>query len=72
MKAALAEFAQSDSGQFYAAVCDRYGVDPGAAISDDVVAYQLRAAFAVLKSRAEREQADPDLAMERWMKTHGG
>jgi hypothetical protein len=43
--AAVAAFARSDQGRLYATVCDRWGIDPGARFSDDVVAFNLRAAL---------------------------
>ena len=70
MTAALAAFARSDNGRFYADVCERFGVDPGAAIDDDVLAFQLRAALAVMA--AKRADDNPDRAMERWMKESEG
>lgn len=42
---ALAEFVRSDEGKFYGLVCERYGLDPGAPFDDDVIAYNVRAAF---------------------------
>ena len=68
MKAALAAFARSNTGKFYAGVCEKYGVDPGAAIDDDVVAFQLRAALAVVSSQDAKAEENPDAAMDRWIK----
>ena len=55
--AAVASFAASPQGQTYALVCDRWGVDPAAAITDDVLAYNLRAAL-MLAMPARREAVD--------------
>jgi hypothetical protein len=45
MMAAIAAFAQSDRGKLFAAVHDRFGSDPGAGFTDEVLAYNLRAAL---------------------------
>ena len=57
MMAAVGAFAGSPQGQTYALVCDRWGVDPAAAIGDDVLAYNLRAAL-MLAMPANREPLD--------------
>lgn len=75
----LARFADSPTGRFYAANCERYGVDPAQGMPSFLAA-NLRAVMHVtaardLKDKAERE-ANPELAKARdlaeWVKTHGG
>ena len=51
----LASFVRSDDGQFYAAVCDRYGVDPGAITDDEHLAFNIRAGL--LHVEAKRRKA---------------
>jgi hypothetical protein len=41
----IASFAQSDSGKLYRRTCDRFGIDPGAALDDDVMGYNLNLAL---------------------------
>lgn len=61
--AAIAAFAKSDQGRFYAALSDRFGVDPALGFSDDVVAVNLRAAlFRALTQDVEKEEEGPTLA----------
>lgn len=45
----LAAFVESQVSTFYAQVCERWGVDPGAYLEaeDDVLAFNLRAALAM-------------------------
>ena len=41
----LVDFAYSDTGRVYARDCERWGLDPGRFISDDVMAFNLRVAM---------------------------
>jgi hypothetical protein len=41
----IAQFARSESGQMYLMACERFGVDPGAAFDDEVVAHNFRVAL---------------------------
>jgi hypothetical protein len=43
--AAIGAFARSEGGAVYAAVCERYGLDPAAGFTDDLLAFNLRAAL---------------------------
>lgn len=56
MTAALADFVTSPQGRFYGHVCKTFGVDPGAPFSDDVVAFQMRAALLA----AEIDEPEPE------------
>lgn len=71
----LARFADSPLGSFYAAVCERYGIDPAASLEDDVEAFNLRAGLALVRSREAATEGDDAFAanrrMERWMKDQG-
>lgn len=49
----VAAFAASPIGQIYGATCERYGVDPAASFTDDVLAFNLRAALMVNAPKAE-------------------
>ena len=49
----VAAFASSEEGRLYAVTCERFGVDPGAIFSDDVMAINARVAFAKVLSEAE-------------------
>jgi hypothetical protein len=55
--AALASFIESPAGRFYGRVCAATGYDPGAAFDDDVIAFQVRAAYAIRD--AEDQQVPP-------------
>jgi hypothetical protein len=71
--AAIAAFASSIEGKRYAAVCDRWGVDPAACISDDVAAYALRAALFVtiaqeLPAPADEWEAAGAANEREWLK----
>jgi hypothetical protein len=55
----LAAFASSDAGKTFARVEQHFGRDPAASIEDDVLAYNLRAAF-VLTLHRENEVLDDD------------
>lgn len=62
----LAAFATSQTGKMYGHVCERYGVDPGEILEDDVLAFNLRAAIALATlPEIEPEQSEgftnPDL-----------
>ena len=62
----LAEFASSSTGRAYARSCERYGVDPAGFLDDDVLALNLRAAFAITTMPADDPErsfghADPGL-----------
>lgn len=55
----LAAFASSDEGQLYAASCERWGVDPGAILDDDVMAINLRVGLAkALSNIRDAEESD--------------
>lgn len=56
--AAIAAFAASDNGRIYAAVCDRWAIDPAAVVGDDVLAYILRASL-MFQSTPEVEDTEP-------------
>ena len=51
----LVAFANSEQGQLYGGVCQVWGVDPGAAFTDDVLAFNLRS---LLMPKAEEPAAD--------------
>jgi hypothetical protein len=57
---ALAAFAVSDLGRYYAGVCRLWGIDPAAFLEkeDDVMAFNLRAALT--KSLAAEPEPDPE------------
>jgi hypothetical protein len=63
MTAALARFVGSTEGEFYAAVCERYGVDPAPEGMPDVLAFNLRAGLAL--SQAKRQRVANDEAAAR-------
>ena len=42
----IAAFVSSEEGRLYAATCEKWGVDPGAIIEDDVLAINLRVGLA--------------------------
>ncbi len=58
--AGLAAFATSDQGKLYGRVCERWGIDPAAGMTDDVLAYNLRAALAVGELPDPEPQVTPD------------
>lgn len=63
MTAAIADFALSDEGRVFAAIADRWGVDPGVVFpDDDVLAWNLRGALMVGISRGRSANEDPDFA----------
>jgi len=55
MVSGLRDFVDSRAGKLYAQVCERWGTDPGAPLEevDDVLAYNLRAALALIPAEAE-------------------
>lgn len=59
----LASFAQSDVGRLYGRTCKTYGLDPGAALEDDVLAFNLN--LALLLSDTEDEPEDEFAAAKR-------
>jgi hypothetical protein len=65
--APLVAFAQSDRGRAYAAVCERYHVDPAGSFSDDVLAHNFRMALAfdAAQQASENETVEGDDAMAR-------
>jgi hypothetical protein len=75
--APLVAFAQSDRGRAYAAVCERYHVDPAGSFSDDVLAHNFRMALAfdAAQQNAETVEGDDEFArtrrMEQAMKADG-
>jgi hypothetical protein len=75
--APLVAFAQSDRGRAYAAVCERYHVDPAGSFSDDVLAHNFRMALAfdATQQNAETVEGDDAFAktrrMEQAMKADG-
>jgi hypothetical protein len=52
---ALADFAASEAGKFYASVCERYNLDPAAPFDDDVEAFNARVAFAMNAPQPQEE-----------------
>lgn len=58
--AAVGSFARSDAGAAYAAICERWGVDPGAAFEDDVLAHNLRAALMIAQAGPQKLDDDDD------------
>jgi hypothetical protein len=58
--AAVVEFAASERGKLYARSCEAYGVDPGAAFDDDVLAVNARLAFLLTRAREPRAELDDD------------
>lgn len=55
----IAAFAQSASGRIYRDTCERFGVDPAAALADDdFMAHQLRVALIVAHPYESAEEAD--------------
>jgi hypothetical protein len=55
----LAAFASSEEGRLYAVTCERFGVDPGAIFSDDVIAINARVAFAKVLSEVPEPEPEP-------------
>lgn len=53
----LAAFATSSTGKVYGRSCERYGVDPGAILTDDVLAFNLRVALALSDLPEASEEA---------------
>jgi hypothetical protein len=58
----VAAFASSDEGRLYATTCERWGIDPGAILDDDVLAYNLRLAL-VMADRPEPEPKEQVLRL---------
>jgi hypothetical protein len=56
----IATFAESKDGKLYRDICERFGVDPGAALDDDVMAYQLRVALAISHRAEPTDATQPD------------
>lgn len=63
----LMAFATSDAGRAYANVCRIWGTDPGAPLADDVLAYNLRAIFALAMPEPAEETTTTDVD-EAWAK----
>lgn len=57
--AAIAEFVQSDAGALYRMSCERFGVDPGAVLEDDVLGYNLRVGLLVASLDTEEDPQVP-------------
>lgn len=57
----LAAFASSEQGRLYAVTCERFGVDPGAIFSDDVMAINARIAFAKVLSDVPEPEREPEV-----------
>ena len=57
----LAAFASSEEGRLYAVTCERFGVDPGAIFSDDVMAINARVAFAKVLSEVREPESKPEV-----------
>lgn len=55
----LAAFASSSTGRAFGQTCERYGVDPGSVLDDDVLAFNLRAALAIATTPEETQ--DPSV-----------
>lgn len=55
---ALGSFVGSTEGKFYGLVCDRYGIDPGAPFRDEVVAYNVRAAYLAVGNDQPTDDAE--------------
>jgi hypothetical protein len=62
----LASFAASDAGKLYGRTCERYGVDPGAVLDDEVLGVNLRVVLAVSDSAA----AEPESEFARARRVH--
>lgn len=58
----LAVFASSEEGRLYAATCERWGVDPGAILDDDVLAINLRVGLARAMIQEPESDLDPGAA----------
>ena len=58
----LAAFASSDEGRLYAATCERWGIDPGAILDDDVLAINLRIGLAKAMTPESEGDSDPGAA----------
>ena len=54
----LAGFASSEEGRLYAATCDRWGIDPGAILDDDVRAINLRVGLAKTMLPESKDDSD--------------
>jgi hypothetical protein len=54
----LASFAERPGALTYANVCARWGMDPSAGITDDVLAFNLRAALTIRMNESEAEQLE--------------
>lgn len=52
---ALADFASSEAGKTFARIERQYGRDPAAALEDDVLAHNLRAAFLITLAEEKPE-----------------
>lgn len=65
--ATIASFAASHNGRIYGALCERFGLDPGAPLVDydDVLAWNMRAAVAAVADRARRERRDDEDPVDR-------
>jgi len=61
---ALVEFVGSDQGRLFGKVCERWGVDPGSFLEDDVLGFNLRLGLG-LADRGEPEP-EPTTADEGW------
>jgi len=59
---ALAAFAASEQGKLAAAICDRWHVDPGALLADDVLGFNLRIGLGMIVPPAP----EPTTAEEGW------
>jgi len=57
----LAVFASSEQGRLYAMTCERFGVDPGAIFTDDVMAINARIVFAKMLSETREPEPEPQM-----------
>jgi hypothetical protein len=58
--AAVAAFLTRPYGELYARACERYAVDPAAALDDDYLAAQFRVGAGVVATRAERKEREKE------------
>jgi hypothetical protein len=66
----IARFAASTSGAAFAQLCAFWGFDPGTLAEDDVIAMNIRAAFAIaltdtVEAKTEQE-SDAEVARRHW------
>ena len=67
----LANFAMSEDGKLYGRVCQRWGVDPAAGITDDVMAYNLRTAL-LMREAMDADEPKAELTPGGGIRYDGG